>query len=42
MLNLLSKGVQNKYWKFFQIEDFFHLPPVSMTPVVHLDLRIPP
>ncbi len=22
------------------IEDFFYLPPVSMTPVVHLDLRI--
>jgi hypothetical protein len=24
------------------IEDFFHLPPVSMTPVVHLELRISP
>jgi len=24
------------------IEDFFHLPPVSTTPVVHLDLRISP
>jgi hypothetical protein len=24
------------------IEDFFHLPPVSTTPVVHLELRIPP
>jgi hypothetical protein len=23
------------------IEDFFHLPPVPMTPVVHLELRIP-
>jgi hypothetical protein len=22
------------------IEDFFYLPPVSMTPVVHLELRI--
>jgi hypothetical protein len=22
------------------IEDFFHLPPVSTTPVVHLELRI--
>jgi hypothetical protein len=22
------------------IEDFFHLPPVSKTPVVHLELRI--
>jgi hypothetical protein len=24
------------------IEDFFHLPLVSMTPVVHLELRISP
>ncbi len=24
------------------IEDFFHLPPVSTTPVVHLELRISP
>jgi hypothetical protein len=24
------------------IEDFFHLPPVSLTPVVHLELRISP
>jgi hypothetical protein len=24
----------------FLIEDFFHLPPVSTTPVVHLELRI--
>jgi hypothetical protein len=22
------------------IEDFFHLPPVSLTPVVHLELQI--
>jgi hypothetical protein len=26
----------------FLIEDFFHLPPVSRTPVVHLELRISP
>ena len=26
--------------KIFLIEDFFHLPPVSTTPVVHLELRI--
>jgi hypothetical protein len=26
--------------KIFQIEDFFHLPPVSMTTVVNLELRI--
>jgi hypothetical protein len=24
------------------IEDFFHLPPVSTTPVVHLELQISP
>ncbi len=24
------------------IEDFFHLPPLSTTPVVHLELRISP
>jgi hypothetical protein len=28
--------------KTFLIEDFFHLPPVSKTPVVHLELRISP
>ncbi len=26
----------------FLIEDFFHLPPVTTTPVVHLELRISP
>jgi hypothetical protein len=26
--------------KTFLIEDFFHFPPGSTTPVVHLDLRI--
>jgi len=26
--------------KIFLIEDFFHLPPVSTTPVVHLELGI--
>jgi hypothetical protein len=25
--------------KIYLIEDFFHLPPVSTTPVVHLELR---
>jgi hypothetical protein len=35
MLTLLSKGVPTKLFKFF-----FHLPPVSMTPVVNLELRI--
>jgi hypothetical protein len=28
--------------KTFLIEDFFHLPPVSMTLVVHFELRISP
>jgi hypothetical protein len=28
--------------KTFLIEDFFHLPPVSTIPVVHLELRISP
>jgi hypothetical protein len=28
--------------KAFLIEDIFHLPPVSTTPVVHLELRISP
>jgi hypothetical protein len=28
--------------KMFLIEDFFHLPPVSTIPVVHLELRISP
>jgi hypothetical protein len=30
----------NKIIKIFQFEDFCHLPPVSATPVVHLELRI--
>jgi hypothetical protein len=28
--------------KIFLIEDFFHLPPVSLTPVANLELRISP
>jgi hypothetical protein len=28
--------------QIFLIEDFFHLPRVSTTPVVHLELRISP
>jgi hypothetical protein len=32
----------NKIIKIFLIEDFFHLPPVSTTPVVHLELQISP
>ena len=30
----------NKINKIFLIEDFSHLPPVSKTPVVNLELRI--
>ncbi len=32
----------NKIIKIFLIEDFFHLPPVSLTPVANLKLRISP
>ncbi len=32
----------NKIIKIFQFEDFCHLPPVSATPLVHLELRISP
>jgi hypothetical protein len=28
--------------KTFLIEDFFHVPPVSTTPVMHLELQISP
>ncbi len=34
--------VTNKIIKIFLIEDFFHLPPVSKTPVANLELRISP
>ncbi len=39
MLTLLPKGV-NKTINTFLIEDFFHLPPLSKTPAVYLELRI--
>ncbi len=35
MVIQLHKGVPKN-------KDFFHLPPVSTTPVVHLELRISP
>ncbi len=41
----VSKTTQrwpNKIIKIFLIEDFFHLPPVSLTPVANLELRISP
>jgi hypothetical protein len=34
--------VPNQIIKIFQLEDFFHLPPVSLTPVVHLEPQISP
>jgi hypothetical protein len=39
MFPLLPKGDQ---FKIFLIEDFFHLPSVSLTPVANLELRISP
>jgi hypothetical protein len=42
MFILLHKGVSKKLIRIFLIEDFFHLPPVSTTPVVHLELRLSP
>jgi hypothetical protein len=32
----------HKICKIFLIKDFFHLPPVSTTPVVNLELQISP
>jgi hypothetical protein len=37
-----AKRGPNKIIKIFLIEDFFHLPPVSLTPVANLELRISP
>jgi hypothetical protein len=42
LLILVAKRCPKKIMKIFLIEDFFHLPPVSMTLVVHLELRISP
>jgi hypothetical protein len=41
-LNPTTQRCPNKIIKTFLIEDFFHLPPVSTTPVVHLELGISP
>ncbi len=41
-VNSTTQRCPNKLIKIFLIEDFFHLPPVSLTPVVHLELRISP
>jgi hypothetical protein len=39
-VNSTIQRCSNKIIKIFLIEDFFHLPPVSATPVVNLELRI--
>ncbi len=41
-VNSTIQRCPNKIIKIFLIEDFFHLPPVSTTPVVNLQLRISP
>jgi hypothetical protein len=40
--NSTTQMCPKEIMKIFQIEDFFHLPPVSTTPVVHLELQISP
>ncbi len=35
-VNSTTQRCPNKIIKIFLLEDFFHLPPVSLTPVVHL------
>jgi hypothetical protein len=37
-----TQRLPNKINKIFLIEDFFPLPPVSLTPVASLELRISP
>ncbi len=37
-----TQRLPNKIIKIFLIEDFFHFPPVSTTPVANLELRISP
>ncbi len=45
---LLKENLKAKFYiyvwiiKIFLIKDFFHLPPVSLTPVANLELRISP
>jgi hypothetical protein len=42
MCNSTTQRCPKEIMKIFLIEDFCHLPPVSMTLVVHLELRISP
>ncbi len=41
-VNSTSQRCPNKIIKILLLEYFFHLPPVSWTPVVHLEPRISP
>jgi hypothetical protein len=41
-VNSTIQRCPNKIFKIFLIEDFSHLPPVSTTPVVNLELGISP
>ncbi len=41
-VNSTTQRCPNKILKNSLLEDFFHLPPVSLTPVVHLEPRISP
>jgi hypothetical protein len=40
--NSTTQRCPNKIIKIFLLEGFFHLPPVSLTPVANLELRISP
>jgi hypothetical protein len=37
-----TKRCPNEIIKIFLLEGFFHLPPVALTPVANLELRISP
>ncbi len=41
-VNSKTQRCPNKIIKTFLLEGFFHLPPVSLTPVANLKLRISP
>jgi hypothetical protein len=41
-VNSTTQRCSNKIIKIQLLEGFFHLPPVSLTPVANLELRISP
>jgi hypothetical protein len=41
-VNSTTQRCPNKAIKIFLLEGFFHLPPVSLTPLANLELRISP